>query len=246
MSERFMHTAFNPAGERGLRGRLRLRAASRAGLRLAAVLLACTGTVMAGEWQTLFDGTDVSAWKTLGKPADAPIAWGIEDGALAWKKGGGNLITKEQFGDFELELEWKISTGGNSGLMFGVDEKDARPWHSGPEIQILDDSRHKDGKNTLTSSGALYALYAPAKRAAKPVGEWNTLRLRVQGGRIESWLNGQQVVDARIGSDDWNVRVAKSKFAPYKQFARVSPGRILLQDHSDPVWFRNIRIRRLN
>ena len=199
----------------------------------------------AAEWQSLFDGKNLSAWKTYGKPDDAPVKWTAENGVLAWKSGAGNLATRETFGDFELELEWKISPGGNSGVMFGVDEKSSRPWHSGPELQILDDAKHRDGKSPLTSSGALYALYAPLKPAAKPVGEWNALRVRVQEGRIESWLNGERVVDVRIGSDDWNARVAKSKFAPFPQFAKVKPGRILLQDHSDPVWFRNIRIRRL-
>lgn len=198
-----------------------------------------------GEWQSLFAGNDLSAWKTYGKPAGEPVAWVIEGGALAWRKGAGNLVTRETFGDFELELEWKISPGGNSGVMFGVDEKGDKHWHSGPELQILDDSKHRDGGNPLTRSGALYALYAPAKPAAKAVGEWNAMRLKVQAGRVQSWLNGALVVDAQIGSDDWNARVAKSKFAPFKQFARVREGRIVLQDHNDPVWFRNIRIRRL-
>ena len=209
-------------------------------------LFVSTPPSQAAEWQVLFDGKDTSAWKVYGKSAEAPVTWAAENGVLAWKKGGGNLATKELFGDFELELEWKISPGGNSGIMFGVDEKSSRPWHSGPEIQVLDDSKHRDGRNPLTSSGALYALYPPSKPAAKPVGEWNALRLRVQAGRVESWLNGERVVDAQIGSADWKARVAKSKFAPFPQFAKVSPGRILLQDHGDPVWFRHIRIRRLN
>lgn len=200
---------------------------------------------VAGEWQPLFNGKDLSAWKPYNQPADAPVKWAIEDGVLAWQKGGGNLATRDTFGDFELELDWKISAGGNSGVMFGVDESGAKPWHTGPELQILDDSKHKDGKNGLTASGALYSLYAPAKPAAKPVGEWNTMRVRVAGGRIQSWLNGQQVVDAQIGSEDWKARVAKSKFARFPRFAQVAAGRIVLQDHSDPVWFRNIRIRRL-
>ena len=110
---------------------------------------------------------------------------------------------------------------------------------------MVDDSTHRDGKSLLTSAGALYSLYAPARRAAKPVGEWNALRVQVKNGRVQCWLNGHSVVDATIGSEDWNARVAKSKFAPFKQFAQVPAGRILLQDHSDPVWYRKIRIRRL-
>jgi hypothetical protein len=164
---------------------------------------------------------------------------------LAWRKGAGSLATKELFGDFELELEWKISPGGNSGVLFGVDDSLRLPWHTGPEIQILDDAKHKDGAKPLTSAGAIYSLYAPRRAAAKPVGEWNKLRLQVKRGKVQGWLNGVAVFDATIGSDDWNARVAKSKFAPFPQFARINPGRIVLQDHSDPVWFRNIRIRRL-
>jgi hypothetical protein len=214
-------------------------------LPLAVITLTASAPARAAEWQTLFDGKDLSAWKVYGKPPDAPITWAVEDGVLAWRKGGGNLATKETFRDFELELEWKISPGGNSGVMFGVDESSDKPWHTGPEIQVVDDSKHRDGKNPLTAAGALYSLYAPARAAAKPVGEWNALRVRVQAGHVQCWLNGQAVVDATIGSDDWNARVAKSKFAPFRNFARVPAGRILLQDHNDPVWYRSIRIRRL-
>jgi len=198
-----------------------------------------------GEWQVLFDGKSTAAWRTLGKAADAPVTWRVEEGALAWVKGGGNLATRETYADFELELEWKISPGGNSGVLFRVDPAAARPPMSGPEIQILDDSTHKDGRSPLTSAGALYALYAPKAAAAKPTGSWNQLRLRVQGGRVQSWLNGVATVDAEIGSADWNQRVAASKFAPHPQFAKAPSGVIVLQDHSNPVWFRTIRIRRL-
>lgn len=199
----------------------------------------------AADWQVLFDGRDTSAWRTHGKPIDAPIAWAIEDGALAGRKGAGHLATREQFGDFELELEWKISPGGNSGILFRVDPQAARIPFSGPEIQVLDDARAKDGGNPLTSAGALYALYAPAKKVARPAGEWNALRLRVQGKRIESWLNGERLIAAEIGSTDWNERVAASKFAKSPEFARSAAGLIILQDHGNPVWYRKIRIRRL-
>ncbi len=199
----------------------------------------------AGEWQALFDGKSTAAWRTLGKPADALVAWRVEDGTLAWVKGGGNLATREAYADFELELEWKISPGGNSGVLFRVDPAAARPPMSGPEIQILDDATHKDGRSPLTAAGALYALYAPKAAAAKPTGSWNLLRLRVQGGRVQSWLNGVATVDAEIGSADWNQRVAASKFAPHPAFAKAPAGVIVLQDHGNPVWFRSIRIRRL-
>jgi hypothetical protein len=211
----------------------------------AAALYSASGPGGGGAWQTLFDGSDVSAWRTYARPADAPVKWVIEGDALSWQKGAGNLVTKDTFGDFELELQWKISPGGNSGIMFGVDESGDKPWHTGPEIQIADDAKHRDGKNPLTAAGALYALYPPAKPVAKPAGEWNALRLRVERGRVQSWLNGERVFDVEVGSADWEARVAKSKFARFPHFAKVPAGRILLQDHNDPVWFRQIRIRRL-
>ena len=214
-------------------------------LGVGAALLAVAATARAADWKVLFDGRDTSAWYTFGKPVDAPIAWGVEDGALAGRKGGGNLATKELYGDFELELEWRISPGGNSGVLFRVDPKAARIPFSGPEIQVLDNSKAKDGGNPLTAAGALYALYAPSRSVAKPAGQWNTLRLRVQGPRVQSWLNGVQVIDAEIGSADWNERVARSKFAKSPEFAKSARGVIVLQDHGNPVWFRNIRVRRL-
>lgn len=212
---------------------------------LIAAVATAAGATRTAEWQTLFDGTNLSAWKIYGEADDAPITWGVEGGVLAWKKGAGNLATKEKFSDFELELEWKISPGGNSGVMFGVNEDSDKPWHSGPELQILDDAKHRDGQNPLTRTGALYSLYPPAVSAAKPVGEWNAMRVKVQGGHVQCWLNGQQTVDAQMNGEDWNARVKKSKFAPFKQFGRGREGRILLQDHNESVWFRNIRVRRL-
>lgn len=204
-----------------------------------------TAAAERGEWQVLFDGSDLSAWKPYGKPDDAPIAWVVESGTLAWRKDCGSLVSKELFGDFELELEWKLSPAGNSGVMFGVDDSGEKPWHTGPEVQLLDDIRARDGKNPLTRAGALYSLYPPAHSAAKPVGEWNKMRLRVQAARVQGWLNEEAIFDVRMASADWNERVAKSKFGPFPRFGKVTSGRILLQDHLKAVWFRAIRIRRV-
>ncbi|MBL9215045.1 MAG: DUF1080 domain-containing protein [Opitutaceae bacterium] len=197
-----------------------------------------------GGWEVLFDGRDLAAWQAYGKPS-GHVGWVVEEGTLASRPKCGDLVSRELYGDFELELEWRISPGGNSGVMFRVDDSGPQPWHTGPEMQVLDDQRHKDGKSPLTSAGALYALYAPARAAAKPVGEWNAVRIRAQGARLQFWLNGVPTVDVEIGSADWNARVAASKFADKPRFGRVAAGRILLQDHKDPVWYRNIRIRRL-
>lgn len=208
-------------------------------------LAAFSAAATTGEWQVLFDGRDLAAWKTLHKPAEEPVGWMVKDGVITWRKGCGDLITRAQYSDFELELEWKISAGGNSGIMFRVDEAGEKPWHSGPEVQLLDNSGHKNGRNPLTTSGSIYDLMAPAQAAELPVGEWNHLRLRVQGADLRCWINDEQVLDVVIGSDAWNAQVAKSKFAPFPGFGRTPQGHILIQDHSNPVWFRAIRIRRL-
>ena len=198
----------------------------------------------AAEWQTLFNGYDLHAWKCYRKPEGTQILWAIDAGTIAWRKGAGDLMTREKFRDFELELEWKISPGGNSGVMFGVDESSDKAYHTGPEIQILDEAGQKSGK-TVHLTGAIYSLYPPLTHPAKPVGEWNALRVRVQRNQVQTWLNGELTAEATIGSEDWNARVAKSKFAAFAKFAKIQNGSIVLQDHSSPVWYRKIRIRSL-
>ena len=201
-------------------------------------------------WTTLFDGTTVSAWRGF-KRQDVPAAWHVEDGALAFtptrgEGNGGDLITREQYGDFELTLDWKISPGGNSGIMYRVTEEAERTYETGPEMQVLDNARHPDGRNALTSAGADYALYAPPSDVTRPVGEWNSARLLVRGNHVEHWLNGQKLVEYELGSPDWEEKVKGSKFAEWPGYGRARRGHIALQDHGDRVWYRNIRIRRLD
>lgn len=197
----------------------------------------------AGPWRSLFDGSSAAAWQTMNRPADAPLKWRIEGDVLAWRKGAGHLISREVFGDFELELEWKISPAGNSGVMFRAAPDTEKPWQSGPEIQLLDNAGHGNGKNPLTTSGAVYALYRPDRAAERPVGEWNRLRLLVVGSRLQVWMNGERIHDLDMAGADWRARVANSKFAPFPDFARSPTGRLILQDHGNPIWFRHIRIR---
>lgn len=207
----------------------------------------------AGEWIELFNGSDLDGWRTYNQDAPNP-AWIVEDGAIVLdvdddteEMTGGDLITERQFENFELELEWKLSEGGNSGIFYRVREM---PEHdvaylTGIEMQILDDDRHIDGGEPKTSAGACYALYPPTADVVRPVGEWNSVRLVVENGHAEHWLNGQKIVDYDVGSDEWNERVTASKFADWEHFAKYPRGHIALQDHTDPVWFRNIRIREL-
>ena len=164
-------------------------------------------------------------------------------------EGQGDIITRESFKDFDLRLEWKISEGGNSGIMYRVSETgegtDAT-YLTGPEYQLLDDVKAADNKTTMTRAGALYGIYpAPDASPVKPAGEWNEARIVLRGNRIEHWLNGQKIVDAEMGSEDWNQRLAASKFATWPRFAKEAEGHIALQDHGNVVSFRNIRIKRL-
>jgi hypothetical protein len=203
------------------------------------------------EWTVLFNGKDLAGWRTYGEESAGP-AWIVEGGALVLDVNdsttgmtGGDLITEDQYENFELELEWKISPGGNSGIFFGVQEIEGQnvAYETGVEMQILDDDNHADGARAETSAGACYALYAATEDVARPVGEYNKVRLVVRDAKVEHWLNDRKIVEYTISSDDWSKRVAASKFADWEHFARYRKGHIALQDHTDRVWFRNIRIR---
>jgi hypothetical protein len=199
-------------------------------------------------WKLLFDGKSTKGWRGY-QQKEAPAAWTVKGGVLGFerKEGvkGGDLITREQFDNFELSLEWRISEGGNSGIMYHVQESEDQPWKTGPEVQVLDNGKHRDGKNLLTSAGSCYALYAATKDVSKPVGEWNQARLVVNGPSIEHWLNGEKIVSYEKGSDDWNAKVAASKFKAFPNFGKATKGHIDLQDHGDKVDYRNIKLRPL-
>jgi hypothetical protein len=197
----------------------------------------------AAGWRLLFDGKNAGEhWRGYNKEA-LPAEWVVEDGVLA-RKGGGDIITREKFESFEFALDWKISAGGNSGVMFKVIESKKPPYHSGPEAQIQDDQAGKDPQK----SGWMYQLYAAAKEATKPVGEWNHFVLKCQKTpagtfKCEHWMNGEKYVEYEIGSTDWKEKVAKSKFAKWEGFGTAAAGHLCLQDHGSDVWFRNLKVR---
>ncbi len=198
-------------------------------------------------WISLFDGSSLDAWRNYRQDTISP-QWQIEDGALMLAgSGGGDIVTKEKFESFELEIEWKISEAGNSGIFFHVVEADSlgAVYASGPELQVLDDDRHPDGKLPSHRAGANYDLHPCRVVNVKPVGEWNHIRLVVDKGHVIHYQNGESVVDYQIGSPEWQTALAASKFADWPMYARAGSGHIALQDHGDKVWFRNIRIRRL-
>lgn len=193
-------------------------------------------------WVLLFDGNDPGKSLRGYKRSDMPKEWVAEDGALVLRGKGGDIVTKSEYADFEYQVDWKIAPGGNSGIMWHVSEEFNYPWETGPEMQVLDDTLHADGKSQLTSAGACYALYAAPRGVVKPVGEWNTANLRVVGTKVTCTLNGVKTADFDMSSQDWKDRLAASKFASMKSFATKSKGYIALQDHGDVVMYRNMKV----
>lgn len=193
-------------------------------------------------WRLLFDGETLSGWRGY-HSAELPDGWRAVDGTLHFADGKDDLITVDTFKDFELSLEWKISEGGNSGIFYFAVLGSENIYMNAPEMQVLDDARHPDGANPLTSAGAAYGLYPAPRGVVKPAGEWNSARIRVQDGHVQHWLNGKQIVDYVLGSPEWMERVANSKFADWPAYGKARAGHIGLQDHGDPVWFRDIKIR---
>lgn len=195
-------------------------------------------------WTLLFDGKSLAGWR--GYKIPIPAGWSVQHGALVHgSKRSGDLVTVQAFEDFELSLEWKIGEAGNSGIIYRAGLGDAKPAHSGPEYQLLDNAKAKDNKIASHLTGSLYDLVAPKKDVARPAGAWNEARVRVRGWRIEHWLNGAKVVDIDLTSTAGKALIERSKFKDWPRFATVSRGHIALQDHGDPVSFRSIKIREL-
>jgi hypothetical protein len=196
-----------------------------------------------GGRRALFDGKTTTGWRGY-RQKTLPDGWQVVDGALTRVGKAGDIITVDQFGDFELTLDWKIAPDANSGVFFRVTEDDEIMWHEAPEIQIIDNA-YKGGLKPTQAAGANYDLHEPSRDATKPPGEWNTLRLLVKGNHVEQWLNGVKVVEYELGSEDWKRRVQASKFNVYPRYGQARRGHIGIQDHGDRVAYRNIRIREL-
>ena len=206
------------------------------------IMIGCSSNA---EWVVLFDGKIVKGLRAY-KQSGFPDTWEIVDGTLKTIPGHGvDLISNEIYKNFELELEWKVPEGGNSGIFYFATEEGDYIWQSAPEMQVLDDEKHTDGENTLTSAGALYAMIAPSVSVVKPVGSFNQVRIKVKDNHVEHWLNGTKIVEYVYGSDMMWDLVAKSKFSTMPQFAKASEGHIGLQGDHGVIWYKNIRIRRL-
>jgi len=210
------------------------------------LLLLFAGCSSNPEWIVLFDGEKVNGlrgFKQSGFPSDD---WTIVNGELKTIPGHGvDLISDDIYKDFELELEWKVPIGGNSGIFYFATEEGDYIWQSAPEMQVLDDSTHTKGKNTLTSAGSLYDLIAASESIVKSIGEFNKVRIKVKDNNVEHWLNGIKIIEYIYQSDHMEALIAKSKFKTMPLFAKAKEGRIGLQGDHGEIWYRNIRIRKL-
>lgn len=208
-------------------------------------------------WKLLFDGQTLKGWRNYGKKTIGS-SWIIDDGAIhldskknpdgSWKApDGGYIITEDVYENYELRLEWKLGPCGNSGIIYNVKESDKYkdPYETGPEMQVLDNSCHPDAKIRTHRAGDLYDLIECKYETVKPAGEWNRVRIVVNRGKVQHWLNGRKVVETEMWTDEWRKMIAASKFKNMPEFGTVRKGHICLQDHDDPVWFRNIKIREL-
>lgn len=211
----------------------------------AAPLNTLTADERAAGWRLLFDGSTTAGWRGF-RQDSTPSGWQVVDGALTIVASGGHdIITRDTFANFELSLEWKIAPGGNSGIMYRVTEQGAATYTSGPEMQVLDDSGHADGRSRLTAAGSDFGLYPAPAGVVRRAGEWNQARILVNGAHVEHWLNGVTLFEYELWSPDWEQRVQASKFRQWPEYGRAHSGHIALQDHggADHPAYRNIKIR---
>ena len=199
----------------------------------------------AGPWRSLLHDHSAPDWRGW-KEAGLPSGWHIVHGVLSKEGAVDDLVTRDNFKDFELELEWKIGKAGNSGIFYrGTREYDHIYW-SAPEYQLLDDANTEDGSSRTTAAGSAYGLYGGPAGVVLPFDHWNKTRLVVRGTHVEHWLNGRKVVEYELQSDEWKSKVAAGKFAAYPNYGRASAGLIGLQgDHPGALAIRHIRIREL-
>lgn len=205
-------------------------------------------------WKLLFDGKTKNGWHVFNNKTDGS-AWKVADGVLYLDpkakgpkgEGGGDLISEEEFENFHLMLEWKLDSGGNSGIIIQAQEdpKYRHAWVTGPEIQVIDNDRHRDAQNKKHRAGDLYDLVAAAPETVKPIGEWNLIEVMSKNGKLDIFLNSTRVVSTTQWDDSWTNLVSESKFKSMADFGKFRKGKISLQDHGDGVYFRNIKIQSL-
>ncbi|MCL2119290.1 MAG: DUF1080 domain-containing protein [Planctomycetaceae bacterium] len=190
----------------------------------------------------IFNGETLDGWTTVSGSTDIK-AWEAVDGTLHRKSGGGDIVTEQEYENFILDFEWKISPGGNSGVKYKFANFDGS-W-LGCEYQVIDDETHSDGMLKTHRTASLYDVIAPRVEAAKPIGEYNKSRVVVNGKRIQHYLNGKLTVDVIVGSPEWEKGFQASKFRDHEEFGKIAQGKILVQDHGDEVWYKNMVVREL-
>ncbi|MES1224309.1 MAG: DUF1080 domain-containing protein [Bacteroidota bacterium] len=198
-------------------------------------------------WKLLFDGKTTDGWRAF-KNHELD-SWEVVNGELHSKKDGvtkhGDLITKEQYGDFEFKVDWKIEKGANSGIIYHALETHDISYETGPEYQLIDDEGYAERLEDWQKSGADYAMHPPSSLMAKPVGQYNQTRIVVKGDHVEHWLNGIKVADFHAWTPEWGKLKQAGKFKDYPDYGMAKKGHIALQDHGGGVWFKNIKLRKL-
>jgi hypothetical protein len=199
----------------------------------------------AGPWRSLFDGKSLDAWRQYQSTTPAE-GWTLQDGAMSKDGNASDLVSKDEFGDFELELEWRIGKAGNSGIFYrGSEDEEAIYW-TGPEYQLLDDIDARDNRTRDHCAGSVYDLYDAPEGHLKPVGEWNTTRIVARGAHVEHWLNGFKMVEYELWSSDWDKHLAASKFKAWPKYGRIKKGHFGIQgNHPGALSLRRIRVREL-
>ncbi|MBK5279329.1 MAG: DUF1080 domain-containing protein [Bacteroidia bacterium] len=208
---------------------------------------------VAAGWELLFDGSSFAGWKRFNQDTIGPL-WSVQDDMIVCdgrglgEDAGGSLTTLKQYGNFELTIDWKITPGGNSGILYHVIEQPEykQDYETGPEYQVIDDAGWEGELKDAQKAGSNYDMFAsPATKKLMPVGEWNTARIIYNNGHVEHWLNGEKTVEFEEGSTDFIERYKKSKWVEYPGWNTSKIGAISLQDHGAPVYYRNIKVRAL-
>jgi hypothetical protein len=202
-------------------------------------------------WASLFDGTTLNGWHSFGA-ASASAKWSADSGAIhfnpATKGDDGDLVSNDSFANFDLKIDWKIAKGGNSGILFYVQDDKAKyedTYKTGPEMQVLDDERNEDNKLPSHRAGSLYDLIQATPGAVRPAEQWNSVEIVANNGKLDFYLNGVHVVNTTMWDDGWKKMVAGSKFKQWPAFGTFKNGHIALQDHGFNVWYKNIQVRKL-
>jgi hypothetical protein len=197
-------------------------------------------------WRLLFDGLTTAGWRGY-QMKEMPAHWKVVDGVLMKERTTTDIVSVTQYGDFEFTMDWLVAPRGNAGLFYRATEEYTRVYWSAHEYQIFtDDTTFADGRNPLTSAGAVYGFYPAPRGVVKPANQWNTARVVAKGNHVEHWLNGVKIAEFELYSPEWEAKFLASKFKPYENFARARKGHIAIQgDHNGVLRLRNIKIREL-